>query len=137
MTIAIKTLLDVSTMSIADLTRRLKEAFEEKLTSLQQDGKLYLTEEEWDARRKKREAENHSAAAQEAVAQAKAMGAAGVVVAVALHQAGHRASPPVMSVGAIARWSIGHVSVARSPRRSRRTSCKMKGRHRSCSRRQP
>jgi hypothetical protein len=41
-------------MSIADLTRRLKEAFEEKLTSLQQDGKLYLTEEEWDARRKKR-----------------------------------------------------------------------------------
>jgi hypothetical protein len=27
---------------------------------LQQDGKLYLTEEEWDAWRKKREAENHS-----------------------------------------------------------------------------
>jgi hypothetical protein len=29
-------------------------------TSLQQDGKLYLTEEEWDERRKKHEAENHS-----------------------------------------------------------------------------
>jgi hypothetical protein len=61
--IAIKTLLDVLTMSVADLTRRLKEAeeaFEEAPTSLQQDGKLYLTEEEWDARRKKREAENHS-----------------------------------------------------------------------------
>jgi hypothetical protein len=61
--IAIKTLLNVSTISIADLTGRLKEAekvFEEALTSLQQDGKLYLTEEEWDTRRKKREAENNS-----------------------------------------------------------------------------
>jgi hypothetical protein len=50
-TIMIKTLLDVSTMSDADLTWRLKEAeeaFEEAPTSLQQDGKLYLTEE-WDA----------------------------------------------------------------------------------------
>jgi hypothetical protein len=46
-TIAIKTLLDVSTMSVADLTGRLKEAketFEEASTSLQQDRKLYLTE---------------------------------------------------------------------------------------------
>jgi hypothetical protein len=62
-TITIKTLLDVLTMSIVDLIGRLKEAeeaFEEAQTSLQQDGKLYLTEEEWDARRKKREAENHS-----------------------------------------------------------------------------
>jgi hypothetical protein len=50
-------------MSVADLTWRLKEkeeAFEEALTSLQQDEKLYLTEEEWDARRKKHEVENHS-----------------------------------------------------------------------------
>jgi hypothetical protein len=50
-------------MSIADLTRRLKEAeevFEEVPMSMQQDGKLYLTEEEWDARRNKCEAENHS-----------------------------------------------------------------------------
>jgi hypothetical protein len=63
-TIAIKTLLDVSTMSVTDLIGRLKEveeAFEEAPTSLQQDGKLYLIEEEWDARRKKREPENHSA----------------------------------------------------------------------------
>jgi hypothetical protein len=58
-TIAIKTLLDVSTMSVADLTGQLKEKFEEALTSLQQDGKLYLTEVEWDMRRKKWEAENH------------------------------------------------------------------------------
>jgi hypothetical protein len=61
--IAIKTLHDVSTMPVADLTGRLKdaeEAFEEAPTSLQQDRKLYLTEEEWDAQRKKREAKNHS-----------------------------------------------------------------------------
>jgi uncharacterized OB-fold protein len=61
-TIVIKTLLDMSTMSVPDLTGRLKEAdeaFKEAPTSLQQDGKLYLTEK-WDARRKKREAENHS-----------------------------------------------------------------------------
>jgi hypothetical protein len=62
-TIAIKTLLDVSTMSVTDLSGQLKEAkeaFEEAPTLLQQDGKLYLTEEEWDARRKKCEAENYS-----------------------------------------------------------------------------
>jgi hypothetical protein len=47
-------------MSITDLTGRLKEMFKEAPTSLQQDGKLYLTEEEWDARRKKHKAENHS-----------------------------------------------------------------------------
>jgi hypothetical protein len=59
----IKALLDVSIMSVADLTGRLKEveeAFKEALTSLQQDRKLYLTKEEWDVRRKKRAAENHS-----------------------------------------------------------------------------
>jgi hypothetical protein len=62
-TIAIKTLLDVSTMSVANLTGWLKEAeeaFEEALILLQQDGKLYLTEEEWGAWRKKRETKNHS-----------------------------------------------------------------------------
>jgi hypothetical protein len=46
----IKTLLDVVTMSAADLTGRLKEP----------DKTFYLTEEDWDARRKKRETENHS-----------------------------------------------------------------------------
>jgi hypothetical protein len=62
-TITITTLLDVSTMSIADLIGQLKEveeAFKEAPTSLQQDGKLYLTEEEWDMWRKKCEVENHS-----------------------------------------------------------------------------
>lgn len=62
-TIAIKTLLDGSTMSVADLVGWLKEAeeaFEEALVLLRHNGKLYLTEEEWDAWRKKREDENHS-----------------------------------------------------------------------------
>jgi transposase InsO family protein len=51
------------TMSVTDLVGRLKEAeeaFEEVPTSLKHEGKLYLTEEEWDARRRRRELENHS-----------------------------------------------------------------------------
>ena len=61
--LAITTLLDVSTLTVADLVGRLKaveETFEESTGSQHHDGKLYLTEEEWDARRKKREKENHS-----------------------------------------------------------------------------
>ncbi|GJM99795.1 hypothetical protein PR202_ga16930 [Eleusine coracana subsp. coracana] len=48
-TISIKTLLDVSTMTVADLMGRLKEAeeaFKEAPVSLQHEGKLYLREEE-------------------------------------------------------------------------------------------
>jgi hypothetical protein len=62
-TIVIKTLLNVLNMSVVDLTVRLKEVeevFVEAPMSLQQDRKLYLTEEEWNTWRKKREAENHS-----------------------------------------------------------------------------
>ena len=61
--LVITTLLDLSTLTVADLVGRLKaveETFEEAIGSQHHDGKLYLTEEEWDARRKKREAENHS-----------------------------------------------------------------------------
>jgi hypothetical protein len=63
-TIAIKTLLDVSTMGVADLTGRLKEAneaFEEPLATMQHEGRLHLTEEEWEARKVRREAENQAA----------------------------------------------------------------------------
>ncbi|XP_078428799.1 uncharacterized protein LOC144700769 [Wolffia australiana] len=59
--VAITMLLDVSTLTIADLTGRLKaveDAFEETPSAMHHEGKLYLTEEEWDARRKKRDAEN-------------------------------------------------------------------------------
>jgi hypothetical protein len=54
----IKTLLDVLTMSVVDLTGQLKEAeeaFEEAPTSLQQDGKLYLTEEAFEEEARGRE----------------------------------------------------------------------------------
>jgi hypothetical protein len=50
-------------MSAANLIWRLKETeeeFEEASMPLQQDQKLYLTEEDWDARRRKHEMENHS-----------------------------------------------------------------------------
>jgi hypothetical protein len=63
-TIAIKTLLDVSTMGVADLTGRLKEAkeaFEEPPATMQHEGRLHLTEEEWEARKVRREAENQAA----------------------------------------------------------------------------
>jgi cytochrome c-type biogenesis protein CcmH/NrfG len=76
------------TLSITDLTRLLKEAFKEALTSLQQDRKLYLTEEDWDARGKKREGRTILAAIQEAVAWAKVAGKATVVGVVALHWVG-------------------------------------------------
>jgi hypothetical protein len=75
-----------------------------------------------------------SVAAQEAVVQAKAMGVAEVTVVAALHQVDRRTSSPVMSVDITVRWGIGHVSVARSPRRSRRMSCKTRRRGHSSSR---
>jgi hypothetical protein len=53
-TLPIFTLLDVRTVTVANLVGRLKmaeEAFEDPPPSLQQDDKLYLTKEEWDARR--------------------------------------------------------------------------------------
>ncbi|CAA6669934.1 unnamed protein product [Spirodela intermedia] len=53
-------LLDVSTLTVADLTGRLKaaeDAFEELPSAMHHDGKLHLTEEEWDARRRKRDNE--------------------------------------------------------------------------------
>jgi hypothetical protein len=122
-TITIKTLLDVSTMSVADLTvslKEVKEAFEEVLTSLLQDGKLYLTKEEWDARRKKREGENHSGGRRE-----RGRG----------HDdssSGEPSNKPTNDkcwhCGKMGHW---HVSVARNPRKSRHTSHKMRRRGRS------
>ena len=61
--VAITTLLEVSTLTVADLTGRLKaaeDAFEPPPSVMHHDGKLYLTEEEWDARRKKTDAEKIS-----------------------------------------------------------------------------
>ena len=61
--VAITTLLDVSTLTVADLTDRLKaaeDAFEPPPSVMHHEGKLYLTEEEWDAQRKKHDAEKTS-----------------------------------------------------------------------------
>ena len=58
--VTITTLLDVSTLNVADLTSRLKaaeDAFKPPPSVVHHDGKLYLTKEEWDARRKKADAE--------------------------------------------------------------------------------
>jgi hypothetical protein len=60
-TLAISTLLDVESLTVVNLARRLKAAevaFKDPPLTLQQDGKLYLTKEEWDAWRIKREVEN-------------------------------------------------------------------------------
>ncbi|CAO2168313.1 unnamed protein product [Urochloa humidicola] len=58
--VAIRTLLDVSTLSVADLIGRLKaseDTLEGPPASLQHDGKLYMTAEEWESRRKKSDGE--------------------------------------------------------------------------------
>jgi hypothetical protein len=50
-TLVISTLLDVESLIVPNLEGRLKaveKAFEEPPSTLQQDGRLYLTEEEWD-----------------------------------------------------------------------------------------
>jgi hypothetical protein len=62
--VAIQTLLDVSTLTLAEATGRLKAAEEELEApppSVHHNGKLYLTEEAWEAKWKQREAEKSSA----------------------------------------------------------------------------
>jgi hypothetical protein len=121
--ITIKTLLNVSTMSIADLTKQLKEAeeaFEEASMLLQQDRKLYLTEEEWDTQRKKSEAENHSGGS-----VSKGHG----------HDCSSSGRPSNKPTSDKCRhcgkMGIGHMSVAQSPRRSMCMSHKTSRRDRS------
>ena len=61
--VAITTPLNVLTLTVADLMGRLKaaeDAFEPPPSAMHHDGKLYLTEEEWDVRQKKHDAEKTS-----------------------------------------------------------------------------
>ncbi|WVZ58549.1 hypothetical protein U9M48_008815 [Paspalum notatum var. saurae] len=61
--VTIQTLLDVSTLTLAEVTGRLKAAEEELEApppSVHHNGKLYLTEEAWEAKWKQREAEKTS-----------------------------------------------------------------------------
>jgi hypothetical protein len=127
--IMIKILLDMSTMSVADLIvmlNEVKEAFEEAPTSLPQDGKLYLTEEERDVRRKKREGENHSGGgAGKGGRRDRGRGRDDSSL-------GEPSNKPTdnecWNYGKMGHW---HVSVAQSPRKSRRTSHKTRRRGRS------
>jgi uncharacterized membrane protein YgcG len=60
-TLSLSTLLDVCSLTIANLAERLmvaEAAFEEPPPILLQDGKLYLTEEEWNVHHMRRDAEN-------------------------------------------------------------------------------
>jgi hypothetical protein len=64
--LTIVTLLDVRFLTVVNLPGRLKvaeEEFEESLATLQQDSKLYLTEEEWDVCRVRRESEEQNSGA--------------------------------------------------------------------------
>jgi hypothetical protein len=56
MVVAIRTLLDISTLSVVEVTGRLKaseDSFEEAPATLHHEGKLYMTADEWESRRKK------------------------------------------------------------------------------------
>ena len=60
--VAITMLLNMSTLTVADLMGRLKaakDAFESPPSAMHHDGKLYLTKEEWDARRRKHDGEKN------------------------------------------------------------------------------
>lgn len=50
--LSIRTLLDVSTLTVIDILRRLKaseEVFQTPPPTMQHEGKLYMTVEEWEA----------------------------------------------------------------------------------------
>ena len=105
--ISITTLLNVTTLTVSNLVGRLKaaeDAFEEAPGSLQHDECLYLTEEEWDARRKKREAENYSGGGTSGGSGRRGGGRRGRSRGVeAGHRVGrHRVSPLVMNAGGVA-----------------------------------
>jgi hypothetical protein len=83
---SISTLLDVQSLTIANQAGRLRaaeEAFEEPPPMLLQDGKLYLTEEEWNACRTRRDEEKRDRVDPgEQAATAVAIEVAVVVIAV-------------------------------------------------------
>jgi hypothetical protein len=59
--VSIETLLDVSTLSIKEVTDRLKAAEDDVVETLDVEGKLLLTEEEWVDKNKNKEVEGSRA----------------------------------------------------------------------------
>jgi hypothetical protein len=58
--ISIETLLDVSTLSLEEVTDRLRSAEEDGVAPLVAEGKIYLTEQEWVERSKKKDVDGGS-----------------------------------------------------------------------------
>jgi hypothetical protein len=56
--ISIKMLLDVSTLSLEEVIVQLRSTEEDKVTPPAVEGKLYLTEEEWVERSKKKDGDS-------------------------------------------------------------------------------
>jgi hypothetical protein len=88
--------------------------FEEAPMPLQQDVKLYLTEEECNDRRKKRKVENHFDSGARGSDAGKGRG----------YDRGNGRSDSSSGESSTVRWGIRHTSTAQSPRKSRRTSHK-------------
>jgi hypothetical protein len=127
-------------MSVADLTGRLKEAeeaFKEAPTSLQMDEKMYLTEEECNVRRKKREAENHSDSGTRGGGTCKGRGRDRGRGCGGSSSSGSSSKPIGDEYRCCDKLGIRRASAARSPRRSRCTPRKMRRTYHSCSRWQP
>jgi hypothetical protein len=100
----------------------MKEALEEVLTSLQQDGRLYLIEEEWDVWRKKSKMENHFGSGPRGSGAGKGRGCGGSSSSGSLNKCTNDECRRYCKMG------IRHLSAARRPRRRRHTSHKTRRR---------
>ncbi|CAA6656629.1 unnamed protein product [Spirodela intermedia] len=140
--VAITMLLDVSTLTVADLTGRLKaaeDAFEELPSAMHHDGKLHLTEEEWDARRRKRDNEKTGGGGSSSVTHRVRHGRGrgrgrgsdkGSSSGGLTGNSGRPRGDECRRCGKLGHWPA---SAAPSPRKSRPTSSRMRRRPRSFS----
>jgi hypothetical protein len=121
--IVLTTLLDVEFLTVANLAGRLRaaeEAFAEPPSALQQDGKLYLTEEEWDARCVRREVENLGAGDSSSSSGPSDKGGRGD------RGCGRGCEGRPMSAVSVGCWAIGPMNVGPRPKRTRPTQSKKK-----------
>jgi hypothetical protein len=136
--VAIQTLLDVETLTLANVTGRLKAAEDEleaPPASVNHAGKLYLSEEAWEEKWKLREGSGASGSS----GRGGGGGGRSAIVArvVATEMAGTTATPAIQLCPDWARWGVtsaasaakrgtGHVIAGPSRRRRRRTPRKRK-----------